>query len=76
MSGCRGQERLGNIARTVPYLFRFIPGHRTLLATVTCDMPRAAFDLWRRSSQATSSITSSLPLNVIASPAYLPCNSA
>lgn len=36
----------------------------------------AAFDLRCRSCQATSSITSSVPLNEIASPARLPSNSA
>ena len=41
-----------------------------------CVMPRAAFDLRCRSCQATSSITSSRPLNEIASPARLPSNSA
>jgi hypothetical protein len=29
MSGCRGQGRLGKIARAVPYVIRFIPGHPT-----------------------------------------------
>jgi hypothetical protein len=41
-----------------------------------CVMPGPAFDLRCRGCQATSSITSFLPLNEIASPARLPSNSA
>jgi hypothetical protein len=76
VSRCRGQERLGKIARTAPYVIRFIPGHPHMFATVAVALCRgAAFDLWCRSCQATSSITNSLPLNKIASPAHLPSNS-
>jgi hypothetical protein len=67
VSGCRGQERLGKIARTVPYVIRFIPGHPTQARDGRRALCRgAAFDLWCRSCQATS-ITSSLPLNEVTS---------
>ena len=77
VSGCRGQERLGKIARTGHTSFASFQGTPPRFATVAVRYARgAAFDLWCRSCQATSSITSSLPLNEIASPAHLPSNSA
>ena len=54
-----------------------IPRHSTQVRDGRRALCRGAtFDLWCRGCQATSSITSSLPLNEIASPARLPSNSA
>ena len=53
------------------------PKHSTQVSDGRRALPReAAFDLRCRSYQATSSITSSLPLNETASPARLPASSA
>ena len=47
-----GQERLGKIARTVPYVIRFIPGRPTQVRDGRRALCRgAAFDLWCRSCQ-------------------------
>ena len=52
VSGRRGQERVGKIARTVPYVIRFIPGHPTQVRDGRRALCRgAAFDLWCRSCQ-------------------------
>jgi len=44
VSGCRGQERLGKIARTVPYVIRFVPRvPHTGSRRSPCVMPRRCF---------------------------------
>ena len=61
----------------MPYVIRSFLGTPHRFATVAVRYAEgAAFDLRCRSCQATSSITSSVPLNEIASPAGLPSNSA
>lgn len=72
VSGCRGWGRLGNGPRhtsTASFL-----GPHKIRDGRRASYRGAAFDLRCRSCQATSSITNSLPLNEIASPARLPSN--
>ena len=71
-SGKAWEDRPGRAIR-----HPLIPRHSTQARDGRRALCRgAAFDLRCRSCQATSSITSSVPLNEIASPAGLPSNSA